>query len=324
MRVLFWHELNPEVTGGAESWVADTATALRRRGHETAWLQSGQVDEALATFRPTHVVIGTIHNYVSDWVDRATRLADRALPAVWFMHDYWAFCLPRMLMREHNKSDRPCLAGEGGECDNECGGRVDYSRLLRCFPLATGCEGAAEIMRRHGVPVQYVVEESVDTELFRPGKREPLSYVIASAAWNAPWKGMAVAEEALAGTGLDLRLLSGLTREGVAEALRNAVLFAMPSLYQEIWGLALTEAMACGLACVASDVAGCRAQIHDGLGLPVPPHDAGALREAVLWLRDHPRERETMGQRARAHVVAEHGLEAAGRRWEGVLKQCAH
>ena len=324
LRVLIWHEQNPSVSGGAESWVADTATALRARGHEVAWLHSTQILEALARFRPDRCLLGTLHNYVG--LEHVERLRERGIPGVWFAHDYWPMCVPRMLMRDGNKSDLPCPAALDGECDNHCGGKLSNgSRVMRGFKVATGCEGAAAILRRHGLAVDYVVEESVDTDLFHPASpcAESANYVIASAAWNAPWKGMAVAEEALVDTGLELRLLTGLSRDDVAAALREATLFVMPSLYQEIWGLALTEAMASGLACVASDVAGCRAQMHDGLGLLVPPHNPEALREALLWLRDHPRERREMGERARAHVTAEHSLAMAGQRWEEVLGECA-
>ena len=43
MRVLMWQEQHPTVHGGAESWVIDTSTALRRRGHEVSWLQTNQI-----------------------------------------------------------------------------------------------------------------------------------------------------------------------------------------------------------------------------------------------------------------------------------------
>ena len=55
--------------------------------------------------------------------------------------------------------------------------------------------------------------------------------------------------------------MAGLPREKVAEGLKKAHIYVFPSVYEETWGLCLNEAMASGCACIASDVAGARAQI---------------------------------------------------------------
>ncbi len=75
--------------------------------------------------------------------------------------------------------------------------------------------------------------------------------------------------------------------------------------------------MASGCACVASDVAGARAQIDNGItGLLVPPRNPRALGEAINWLINHETERESMQQAARAHVLESHTLAAFANRLE--------
>ena len=74
--------------------------------------------------------------------------------------------------------------------------------------------------------------------------------------------------------------------------------------------------MASGCACIASDVAGARAQIEQGVtGLLVPPRNPKALRDAIELLLHDNDLRETLGKNARNHSVADHNLEAMGRRW---------
>jgi hypothetical protein len=194
MRVLLWHEKNP-TSGGAESWLHDLGKGLAARGHAVAWLWSDQIERAVAEFRPDVVTIGTIHNFIG--LEPAAWLADQGIPGVWFLHDYWPFCGPRMLMRNHNQSDQPCEA-VSGVCQNSCGGSRPVPAVLGRFYVVTGCQGAADILRRHGVRVDAVVEEAVDTELFQPEPEARVARSIyASAAWNAPWKGMHVLQQAV-------------------------------------------------------------------------------------------------------------------------------
>ncbi|MBN1882213.1 MAG: glycosyltransferase family 4 protein [Deltaproteobacteria bacterium] len=81
-------------------------------------------------------------------------------------------------------------------------------------------------------------------------------------------------------------------------------LFAMPSL-NEGMGLAVVEAMACGLPVAASRVGGIPEVVEDGVtGVLVPPNDADALAAACSGLLLDPAARERMGaegeRRARA------------------------
>lgn len=76
-------------------------------------------------------------------------------------------------------------------------------------------------------------------------------------------------------------------------------IFVLPSLKEGL-GLALMEAMACGLAVIGSSVGGIKSLIQHGYnGLLVAPTDVDGLSCAILdLLRDKPK-RDSLGQRAR-------------------------
>ena len=197
MRVLIWQEKN-QMQGGAESWISDLAAALKALGHSVAWLHSEQIEQAVEAFRPDVVAIGTIHNFIG--LAHVERLKALGVPAIWKVHDYWPFCGPRMLMRDHNRSDVACEAAHG-ECANSCGGRHPVPEVMRGIYAVTGCEGAANILRRHGVRLDAVIEEGIDTDLFRPdaSRQGEQARIYSSAAWNAPWKGWHILEKAMRG-----------------------------------------------------------------------------------------------------------------------------
>ena len=71
-----------------------------------------------------------------------------------------------------------------------------------------------------------------------------------------------------------------------------------PSLGGESFGMVLTEAFAAGTTVVASDIAGYRDVVSDGVdGVLVPPGDAQALAEALRDLYDEPERRARAGAR---------------------------
>ena len=318
LRILFWQEQHPTVHGGAETWLTGTAAGLRKLGHEVAWLQTGQIERAVEAFKPDVVTLGTLHCFVG--LENVGCLAEQRIPSIWMLHDYWPFCGPRMLLRDQNCSDQPCEAVEG-RCQGSCGSRAnpEYRALVNRFFVVTGCDGAAQIMRRNGINVRAAIEEGIDTDLFRPGVKGGAWPVYASASGRDVWKGFHVLLQAVGPVGV--KVLTGLPREELASTLAGAATYAFPSVYEEIWGLTLTEAMACGCAVVASDVAGARAQVHSGMGILVPPRNPAALGAALDWLAAHPKEAGIMGEAARYHVEQEHSLIATARRWEAVYQR---
>jgi glycosyltransferase involved in cell wall biosynthesis len=126
----------------------------------------------------------------------------------------------------------------------------------------------------------------------------------------------------VAAQGLGERVLlpGAVARDLVPLYFSGADVFVLPSVvdqYGNVDGLpnALLEAMASGVAVVASRVAGVPLAVRDGQnGLLVPPGDAPALAAAVIRLLDSPELRARYGAASRARV--EHDLN-----WEQVARQ---
>jgi glycosyltransferase involved in cell wall biosynthesis len=111
--------------------------------------------------------------------------------------------------------------------------------------------------------------------------------------------------------------------EDVAPWLRAADAFVLPSR-QEGLSVALLEAMACGLAIVATDVGGTGAAAADA-ALLVPPGDVPALAEAIRCVLDEPGRARELGERARQRAVERFGiLQVARRHLELYREVCLH
>ena len=83
--------------------------------------------------------------------------------------------------------------------------------------------------------------------------------------------------------------------------LEQADVLCAPSLGGESFGMVLTEAFAAGTPVVASDIAGYRDVVRDGVdGVLVPRGDAQALAEALRDLYDEPERRHADGARGDA------------------------
>jgi glycosyltransferase involved in cell wall biosynthesis len=94
-------------------------------------------------------------------------------------------------------------------------------------------------------------------------------------------------------------------REGLPEfyAFADALIFPTHS---DTWGLVVNEAMSCGLPIIASDVAGCVADlVQDGWnGFVIPPVDSFQLTAAMAHLTGDAGLRIEMGSRSRQRVQA--------------------
>ena len=106
------------------------------------------------------------------------------------------------------------------------------------------------------------------------------------------------------------------------EALSRHQVFVLSTHYEGI-GLAVIEAMACGCACIATDVVGVQELIEHGVtGLLVPENDPQALANAVAELLAHPEQAESMGQRARTRAMTAHSHHLMQERYHQLVQRC--
>jgi phosphatidyl-myo-inositol alpha-mannosyltransferase len=101
----------------------------------------------------------------------------------------------------------------------------------------------------------------------------------------------------------DVRVLGKVNDARKREELERADVLCAPSLRGESFGMVLTEAFAAGTPVVASDIAGYRDVVRNGVdGILVPPADPQALAEALRDLYDEPERRVEMSRAAAADV----------------------
>ncbi len=92
------------------------------------------------------------------------------------------------------------------------------------------------------------------------------------------------------------------------EVFAQAHIVCLPSVYGEGVPKVLLEAGAAGRPVVATDIAGCREVVREGVtGLLVKPGDAGDLARALQHLIEAPDLRARMGNAARALAESEFG-----------------
>jgi phosphatidyl-myo-inositol alpha-mannosyltransferase len=120
--------------------------------------------------------------------------------------------------------------------------------------------------------------------------------------------------------GRGVRALGKVDDDRKRDELERADVLCAPSLGGESFGMVLTEAFAAGTPVIASDIAGYRDVVRDGVdGVLVPRDDARALAEALRDLYEEPERRASMARAAARDVerfawpqVAAQVLEAYG------------
>jgi glycosyltransferase involved in cell wall biosynthesis len=163
----------------------------------------------------------------------------------------------------------------------------------------------------------------------------PAGTIVVAVARLVPQKGIDVAVRALAGLdatlvvlgeGAERARLEALARDSgarlllpgrvgdVAAVLRRADVLVHPARW-EGFGLALLEAMLCGLPVVASRVSSIPEIVADGeTGLLVPPDDAGSLGAALERLLADEQLRRRLGEAGLERARADFSVERMARR----------
>jgi phosphatidylinositol alpha-mannosyltransferase len=100
-----------------------------------------------------------------------------------------------------------------------------------------------------------------------------------------------------------VRMLGKVGEEEKRRVLEESDVLCAPSVGGESFGMVLTEAFAAGTPVVASNIAGYRDVVRDGIdGVLVTPGDAQALAEAMRDLWDEPERRREMARAASRDV----------------------
>jgi glycosyltransferase involved in cell wall biosynthesis len=117
-----------------------------------------------------------------------------------------------------------------------------------------------------------------------------------------------------------VRQLGQLDGESMAELLRACDVFALPSRAEGLPN-ALLEAMASGLACVATDIPGSRDVLEHGGGELLPLDDPESLAAALERLAADPEARRRLGEQARSLVEARYSIESVAERYEALYRR---
>jgi glycosyltransferase involved in cell wall biosynthesis len=146
-------------------------------------------------------------------------------------------------------------------------------------------------------------------------KHRPVHVVLAGPSGNDPsYELQLQGAIARCSEGVRITRTGTLASERVRDLLRAADAFTLPSSYEGMPN-SLLEAMATGLACVASDIPGSRDVLRHGGGRLVPLDDERALAEALDELASDPDLRDRLGAEARAVVADRFSLESVARRY---------
>ena len=111
------------------------------------------------------------------------------------------------------------------------------------------------------------------------------------------------------------------SHEELPQALNSGDLLVLPSA-AEAFGLALIEAMACGLPVIACAAHGPAEIVNDGQsGWLVPPDDEPALAAALFEAASNPRERQRRGHQAAADARRSYGWPTIAGNIAGLYEQ---
>ncbi|MGK7949540.1 MAG: glycosyltransferase family 4 protein [Xenococcaceae cyanobacterium] len=92
------------------------------------------------------------------------------------------------------------------------------------------------------------------------------------------------------------------------DILRAADVFILPSLVEGL-SISLLEAMACGVACIATNAGADEEVINEGAGVVIDTQDVTTQLKTLLPLfRDHPELTSLLGQKARQRVLERYTL----------------
>lgn len=111
----------------------------------------------------------------------------------------------------------------------------------------------------------------------------------------------------------------------LAEIYKSSDVFVLPShrtkSWEELFGIVLIEAMACGLPLISTDCVGPAEIIDDGeTGFLVGRRNPNELKEKIELLVTNARLRNEMGRRARSVAVEKYDINTVAKQWKQVVE----
>ncbi len=229
--------------------------------------------------------------------------------------------------------------------------RLDYFFACSGF-------NATQIEQYCGIRPQ-VLPNGVNTELFRPlpanqvlkqnlGIKEG-ERIIVSACRLVGWKGINYAIKAvdilkrkghnarycIIGDGegrkelenlassLDLKehvlFLGNIPNVNLPEYYSIADLAVFPSVADETFGIAIAEAMACGVPIITTDVGGIPEVVGEKAGLLVPPRDEKALAKSMKLLLSEDQLRSELGAKGKERVTSRFSWDRIAEKFEQIV-----
>jgi glycosyltransferase involved in cell wall biosynthesis len=207
---------------------------------------------------------------------------------------------------------------------------VDMQRFRPATP-----EEKASIRKEEGWPLDRLICMSVGRLSIEKGTLDLIEAWRQLAASNAvlvavgpdmpthPWDAGPRARQMVAEAGLGDRVIFHGASADPSRLLRAADVFIQPSHF-EAFGISVVEAMATGLAVVATDVGGMRDFLKDDENaLLCPPKTPAAIAERLSRLLADPPARERLGRAARATAAREFDEQVLFDRYAAIVEQAA-
>lgn len=282
---------------------------MRREGYDivhTHTPKAGLLGQLAARIAGVPTVVNTIHGFY--FHEGTPEIRRRVLVA---LERLAALCSDAILMQSAEDVDTAQRLGIGRpETVSFLGNGID---LTRFDPQRITASQRMALRRDLGVPgdapvvgflgrlvaekgVPELLDAMIHVRRRRPGTRLVLIGPVDEA------KADAITSQAAAQRGLaDSCVFTGM-RDDVPELLSVLDVFVLPS-HREGFPRSLMEASAMGVACVATDVRGCREAVRpDVNGLLVPVRDAQSLAAAIVRLLADDTLRHRLGRGGRAEA----------------------
>lgn len=203
----------------------------------------------------------------------------------------WAFDLAAPLLRRVDRrlSARIAVSDAAAEfARKRIGGTfdvipngVEFSRFQTAAPAQIGAEGV-RVLFVGRLDARKGFKTAVEAFRLAAAKREDLRLLVAG---DGPQKG--AVETLPVGLRGRVSMLGAVPNAEIPAYYAACDVYISPAVGGESFGIVLVESMAAGLPLVASDIAGYREVVTDGVqGLLVPPGDAAAFADAIGRLLD--------------------------------------